>query len=122
MNATSNGFSLKVMFKGRIFSQNHLKISILIVKHTILGGSEKLSSKENTPPQMPGFKGKACAPVSEGGDEVEATVHPVVDDVPSVQTALVMQVPLKLLVDVGDDCFKAETQILTVTAYKRQHP
>lgn len=60
--------------------------------------------------------------MSEGGDEVEATVHPVVDDVPSVQTALVMQVPLKLLVDVGDDSLKAETQMLTITGYKRQRP
>ena len=44
----------------------------------------------------------------EGGDEVEAAVHPVVDDVPPVQAALVVQVPLKLLVDVADDGFKAE--------------
>lgn len=46
--------------------------------------------------------------MSEGGDEVEAAVHPVVDDVPSVQTTLVVQVPLKLLVNVGDDRLKTE--------------
>lgn len=43
------------------------------------------------------------SPVSEGRDKVEAAVHPVVHDVPPVQAALVVQVPLKLLVDVGDD-------------------
>lgn len=35
-------------------------------------------------------------------------MHPVVHDVPPVQPALVVQVPLKLLVDVGDDRLKAE--------------
>lgn len=49
----------------------------------------------------------AYLPVSEGGNKVKATVHPVIDDVPSVQTALIMQVPFKLLIDVGDDCLKA---------------
>ena len=51
----------------------------------------------------------AYLPVSEGRNKVKATVHPVIDDVPSVQTTLVMQVPFELLVDVGDDCLKAES-------------
>jgi len=46
--------------------------------------------------------------MSKGWDEVEAAVHPVVDDVPPVQTTLVMQVPFKLLVDVGNDGLKTE--------------
>ena len=41
--------------------------------------------------------------MSQRGDEVEAAVHPVVHDVPAVQPALVVQVALELVVDVGDD-------------------
>ena len=51
--------------------------------------------------------------MSKGGDEVKAAVHPVIDDVPPVQTTLVMQVPFKLLVDVGDDCLETVRNINT---------
>ena len=40
--------------------------------------------------------------------EVEAAVHPVVHNVSSVQSALVMEVPFKLIVDVLDDGLEAE--------------
>lgn len=43
------------------------------------------------------------SPVSQRGNEVEAAVHPVVHDVPAVQPALVVEVALELVVDVGDD-------------------
>lgn len=46
--------------------------------------------------------------MSKGRNEIEAAVHPVVNDVPAVQAALVMQVPLKLLINIGDDGFEAE--------------
>lgn len=46
--------------------------------------------------------------MSEGRDEVEAAMHPVVDDVPPVQATLVMQIPFELLIDVGDDRLKTE--------------
>lgn len=38
--------------------------------------------------------------MAEGGDEVQAAVHPVVLDVLAVQTTLVSEILLKLLVDV----------------------
>lgn len=40
-------------------------------------------------------------------DEVEAAVDSVVYDVAPVQTTLIMQVSLKLVVNVVDDCFEA---------------
>ena len=43
-------------------------------------------------------------------DEVEAAVDAVVDDVASVESALVLQVLLVLVVDVLDDVLEAETQ------------
>lgn len=43
------------------------------------------------------------SPVAQRGDEVEATVDTVVHDVSAVQAALVVEVALKLVVDVGDD-------------------
>lgn len=43
------------------------------------------------------------SPVAERRDEVEAAVNSVVDDVPAVETALVVEVALKLVVDVADD-------------------
>ena len=50
----------------------------------------------------------ACgSPVSEGRDEVEAAVDPVVHDVSPVQPALVVKVALKLVVDVLDDGLEA---------------
>lgn len=39
----------------------------------------------------------------EGGDEIEAAVDPIVHDVPAVEAALVVEVALKLVVDVADD-------------------
>lgn len=41
--------------------------------------------------------------MAEWGNEVEAAVNSVVNDVPAVQTALVVEVALKLVVDVADD-------------------
>lgn len=35
-------------------------------------------------------------------------MHPIINDVPPVQAALVMQVPLKLLINIGDNCLKTE--------------
>lgn len=47
-------------------------------------------------------------PVAERRDEVEAAVNSVVDDVSAVQTALIVEVALKLVIDVTDD--GAETE------------
>jgi hypothetical protein len=38
-------------------------------------------------------------------------MNPVVNDVPPVQATLIMQVALKLLINVGDNRFKTETQM-----------
>lgn len=46
-------------------------------------------------------------PVSEWRYEVEAAVHPVVHDVSSVQSALITEVALELIIDVLDDRLKA---------------
>lgn len=46
-------------------------------------------------------------PVSKGGDEVQAAVHPVVLDVLAVEAALITEVLLKLLVHVVGDGFPA---------------
>lgn len=40
--------------------------------------------------------------------EVKAAVHSIVHNVSSVQPTLIMEVSLKLIVNVLDDCFKAE--------------
>lgn len=115
MNATSSGFSLKVVFKGKIF----LSItSALTANHAHVGDCKAQAQR----PPSRARPGRRRSPVPEGGNEVEAAVHPVVDDVPPVQAALVVQVPLELLVDVADDGFKAERQIPIITGYKRQHP
>ena len=45
--------------------------------------------------------------MSGGVDEIEAAVHAVVDDVAAVESTLVLQVSLELLVDVGDDVLEA---------------
>ena len=45
--------------------------------------------------------------VARGRDEVEAAMHAVVADVAAVETRLVLQVLLKLLVDVSDDGLEA---------------
>lgn len=46
--------------------------------------------------------------MAEWRDEVEAAVNSVVDDVPAVETALVVEVALKLVVDVADDGVETE--------------
>lgn len=46
-------------------------------------------------------------PVAERGDEVEAAVDSVVDDVSAIEAALVVEVALKLVVDVADDGVEA---------------
>lgn len=43
------------------------------------------------------------SPVAEGGDEIEAAVDPIVNDVSAVEAALVMEVTFKLVIDVADD-------------------
>lgn len=43
------------------------------------------------------------SPVAERGDEVEAAVNSVVNDVSAIEAALVVEVALKLVVDVADD-------------------
>lgn len=48
--------------------------------------------------------------MSKWRDEVEAAVHPVVHYVSSVQPTLIMEVPLKLIVNVLDDGLKAEVR------------
>lgn len=45
--------------------------------------------------------------MSEGGDEVEAAVDSVVHDVSSVQPALIVEVALKLVINVLDNGFEA---------------
>ena len=46
--------------------------------------------------------------MSGGVDEVKAAVYPAVHDVASVETALILQILLKLVVDVLNYCFKTE--------------
>lgn len=41
--------------------------------------------------------------MAERGDEVEAAVNSVVNDVSAIKTALVMEVALELVVDVADN-------------------
>lgn len=55
-------------------------------------------------------RGRTCAgvlPVSKRRDEVKAAVYSVVNDVSAVQSALVVQVSLKLIIDILDDRLKA---------------
>lgn len=47
-------------------------------------------------------------PVTRGGNEVQATVHPVVRHLPPVNTGFSIQEVLKLTVDVVDDWLPAE--------------
>ena len=49
-------------------------------------------------------------PVSKGRYEVEAAVNSVVHDVSAVQTTLIMQVALKLIINVLDDSLKADVE------------
>lgn len=51
-----------------------------------------------------------CLPVSKWRYEVEAAVHPVVHDVPSVQPTLIVEVALKLIVNVLDDGLEADVE------------
>lgn len=43
------------------------------------------------------------SPVAQRGDEVEAAVNSIVNNVSTIQTALVMEVALKLVINVADD-------------------
>lgn len=110
MNATSKGFSLKQAEEGVTSSgkepgrrerlSRKTTTAALALKSTVWGKVQTLVSES-------GLRGSASVPVSEGGDEVEAAVHPVIDDVPPVQPTLVVQVPLELLIDVADDGLEA---------------
>lgn len=46
--------------------------------------------------------------MSKRGDEIKAAVNAIINDVPSVQAALIMQVALKLVIDILNDCFETE--------------
>ncbi len=50
----------------------------------------------------------ACLPVSKWRYKVETTVHSVVHYVSSVQPALIVEVSLKLIIDVLDDGLEAD--------------
>lgn len=54
--------------------------------------------------------------MAERGDEIEATVNSIVNDVSAIKTALVMEVPLKLVIDVADN--GAETGWQKYTSYQ----
>lgn len=41
--------------------------------------------------------------MAEGGDEIEAAVDPIINDVSAIEAALIMEVAFKLVVDVADD-------------------
>lgn len=43
------------------------------------------------------------SPMAEWRDEIEAAVNSVVNNVSAIQTALIMEVTLKLVVNVADD-------------------
>lgn len=43
------------------------------------------------------------SPVAERGDEIEAAVDPIVNNVSAIEAALVVEVAFKLVVDVADD-------------------
>ncbi len=53
---------------------------------------------------------KGVLPVSKRRDEVKAAVYSVVNDVSTVQAALVVQVSLKLIINILDDRLKAVEQ------------
>lgn len=118
MNATSKGLSLKIIVerchifreKGRppriSLSQNYLSSCITIRSFGNAASPASRDAFYSTP--RPLWGASDHVPMSKGGNEVEAAMHPVVHDVASVQATLVMQVPFKLLVNVGDDCLKAD--------------
>lgn len=43
------------------------------------------------------------SPMAQWGDEIEAAVNSVVDNVSAIEAALVMEVALKLVIDVADN-------------------
>lgn len=55
--------------------------------------------------------------MAERGDEVEAAVNSVVNDVSAIKTALVMEVALELVVDVADN--GAETRGQKYPCFRR---
>lgn len=46
--------------------------------------------------------------MSKRRDEIKAAVNAIINDVPSVQATLIMQVALKLIIDILNDCFETE--------------
>lgn len=48
--------------------------------------------------------------MTQRGNEVEAAVHTVVHDVPAVESTFIMQVALKLVIDVRDNGVKTVQQ------------
>lgn len=49
-------------------------------------------------------------PMSKWRNEVKAAVHSIVHNMSSIQPTLIMEVSLKLIVDVLDDCLKTENR------------
>lgn len=43
------------------------------------------------------------SPMAQRGDEIEATVNSVVDNVSAIEAAFVVEVALKLVIDVADN-------------------
>lgn len=64
------------------------------------GGEEWTGIKAGKKNRRQALRG---SPVPEGGDEIEAAVDPIVHNVSAVKAALVVEVALKLVVDVADD-------------------
>lgn len=50
-------------------------------------------------------------PMTKWWNEIEAAMNPVIYDMPSVQTTLIMQISLKLLINVRDYGLKTVKQI-----------
>lgn len=63
------------------------------------------------------------SPVAKGGDEIEAAVDPIVNNVSAVKAALVVEVALKLVVDVADDGAEAgrEQEQVTGVCFSRSN-
>lgn len=56
------------------------------------------------------------SPMAERGDEIEAAVNSIVNNVSAIKTALVMEVALKLVINVADN--GAETGWQKYTSYQ----
>lgn len=69
--------------------------------------------------------GRRNTPVAKRGDEIEAAVNSVVDNVSTVQAALIVEVTLKLVVNVTDDGAEAgrgSKDVNMKPKLKTQHP